>query len=200
MKERVYKLAIESGIGGGTVSIFEEQKFLDFRSCRHPATKADYLIEEISELLKTNKLEKTKISEIIYSESPGSHTGLKIGASIARGLQLALDTGVKSRNLFDSIFDNCSSNFADKILIVLPLSGADFVWRIYDAERSMIDSGRSSWVTNGTEVTNLENPSGLKILLPLHLFDNPERIYNKFGLESQCEIVDLGENLSGYLV
>lgn len=201
MKKIIYKLAIESGIGGGTVSIIEGRQILDYRNGWHPANKADYLIEEISELLKTNMLEKTKIAEVIYSEFPGSHTGLKIGASIAKGLHLALDVGVKSGNLFANIFKFYSSlgNGAGKFLIVLPLSVSDFVWRIYDAEGSIVDSGRSSLVKNGIEDIKLANTDGLKVLLPLRLFENPGLICKKFGLDSGIETVDLGENLSGYL-
>lgn len=199
---KVYKLAIESGIGGGTVSIIKGGRILDYRICRHPAHKADQLLEEISELLKTNKVEKTNITEIIYSEQPGSHTGLKIGASIAKGLHLAFNAGVRAENLFDCIIKHYLRNGAALWLIVLPADRSNFVWRIYDAEGSVVDAGRLGLELdeiNGKENRDLDKTGGLKIILPLPLVDNPDRIYQKFGLRDQNETVDLGENLSGYL-
>jgi tRNA A37 threonylcarbamoyladenosine modification protein TsaB len=109
VKNEVYKLAIESGIGSGSVSIIENKKILDYRSGSRKTGKADYLIEEISDLIKLNKIEKSKITSVIYSEFPGSHTGLKIGASIAGGLRIAFNAALSSKNLFDSIFKNIRS-------------------------------------------------------------------------------------------
>lgn len=200
MNNKVYKLAIESGIGGGSVSVIEGRKVFDYRSGRQSASKADYLIKEISELLKSNEIDKTTLTEIVYSDYPGSHTGLKIGASIARGLHLALNAGLKNMNLFECIFKNNSGNTADSLLIVLPLGGSDFVWRIYGAEGAVVSSGRSSVEKSEVESIISYKSAGLKILLPLHLFDNPGRIYKKFGLDKSLETVDLGKNLSGYLV
>ncbi len=105
MSREVYELAVESGISGGSVSVFLNGKILDFRCGGKPGRKADYLIEDISDILSGRKIEKTKISNIVYSEFPGSQTGLKIGTSIAKGLQIALKAGLKSRNLFDCIFN-----------------------------------------------------------------------------------------------
>jgi tRNA A37 threonylcarbamoyladenosine modification protein TsaB len=199
VKDKVYRLNIESGIGGGSVSVVENGKVLDYQSGKNPVGKADFLIEQISDLLKKNKLEKSKIASVIYSEYPGSHTGLKIGGSIAKGLHLGLNCVIKSKDLFECIFKNYSGVDVGKFLIVLPVSGADFVWRIYDAEGLIVDSGQSNLAKDGVEDINFCKNDGLTIFMPFYLFDGPGRIYKKFDLDKGIETVDLGKNLSGYL-
>lgn len=199
MKNKVYKLAIESGIGGGTVSIIEAGRILDYRNGRHPSNKADHLIEDISEVLGSNNIDKASISEIIYSESPGSHTALKVGASIAKGLQMALNAGLSSKNLFECISKSYLRTEKGQLLIILPLSVSDFVWRIYRADGAVVGSGQSSLMKDGIENIKLDKTDELKILLPLQMYEHPDRINNKFGFDTKIEMLDLGENLSVYL-
>lgn len=200
MNNKVYKLAIESGIGGGSVSVFQNGKILDFRCGGKPGRKADYLIEDISDILTGRKIEKKEISTVVYSEFPGSHTGLKIGTSIAIGLQIALKAGLKSRNLFDCIFKKYSNIEAGRFLIVLPSSKSDIVWRIYDKRGMVVDTGQTNLLKDEETVNKYMSFDDLKIYIPLRLFGTDALIYKKFDLDRRVEIIDVGENLSGFLV
>lgn len=83
-------LAIETAIGGGSISLLENNSEIDFWISENESLRAENLLEIIAKLLLKNNMQKSDINKIIYSEGPGSHTGIRIGAATAQGLQTAL--------------------------------------------------------------------------------------------------------------
>lgn len=197
--ETKYKLAIESGIGGGSISLIEKGNVLDYRSGDALQRKADHLIEALSEILDKNKIERSEIDVIFYSEYPGSHTGLKIGASVAKGLQSAWAADARPRNLFEGVYRNFKSKFDGKFLIVFPSGRADIIWRIYDEQGSVIISGQTDFKQSSENRIAPAIKKGLTIFMPRQLIENHVSVYEYFGLEKGMELVDLGENLSRFI-
>ena len=52
-------------------------------------SKAEDLLIDISDLLKRSGVEKSEVTNIIYSQGAGSRTGIRVGAATAKGLKLA---------------------------------------------------------------------------------------------------------------
>ncbi len=55
------------------------------------------LLPLIDELLKTNKIGLTDLTEIIVHEGPGSYTGLRVGAAVANTLSYFLKIPVNGK-------------------------------------------------------------------------------------------------------
>ena len=103
MNRQGFTLALETGIGGGSLSIFKAGRLVDYSSTDFSDLKVDNLVEKISILLQKIKIKKSAIEKIFYSENPGGQTGLKIGAAVARGLSLSLNIESTGKDLFESI-------------------------------------------------------------------------------------------------
>lgn len=88
---RKINLAIETALGGGSFSIFEDGRELDFFCNSNLRSTAEDLLLIIENLLLKNGLGKQDIGKIIYSGGPGSQTGIRIGAATAKALALAVN-------------------------------------------------------------------------------------------------------------
>lgn len=88
-KEKII-LAIETGIGGGSISITDNGRELDFWVGNNSVSKSEDVLPAISEILLKNKIKKNQIDRLIISEKPGSLTGLRIGMAITLGLKNSL--------------------------------------------------------------------------------------------------------------
>lgn len=87
-------LALETGLDGGTVSILEKGKQIDYLVGSGGISKSEDVLLLIDKLLKKNNLRKVDIGFIAVSDSPGSLTGLRIGLAIAKGLADSLSAKV----------------------------------------------------------------------------------------------------------
>ena len=199
MREVIYTINIESGIGSGSVSILKNGEILDYFYGLERAGKMENLLGKISVLLQKHGIKKTEISKIKYSVYPGSHTGLKIGASIAKGLHVSLKAEIESKDLFECIYKKYSNGLGGNILIVLPVSRTDFAWRFYNKRGESKDSGQARLEEAKPVNLSLENTGELNVLMPVSLLKKAERICQRFAFERLGGALPLEENLSNYL-
>jgi tRNA threonylcarbamoyladenosine biosynthesis protein TsaB len=82
-------LNIETATTVCSVSVSRNQEVLAFKELDNGFTHAENLHVFIKEILETN-IELNALSAICVSRGPGSYTGLRIGASTAKGLAYAL--------------------------------------------------------------------------------------------------------------
>ncbi len=92
-------LAIESAIGGGSLSIWEADREIDFWVGTSGISKAEDMLDGFNRLLIHNQLSKERVGLIAYSVEFGSPTGLKIGAALARGLSKSLNCRLSAVSL-----------------------------------------------------------------------------------------------------
>ena len=85
-------LAIETTTKNCSVALFENEKLLALKEHRSDDySHAEQLTLFIIEVLIETKLTLKNINAIALSKGPGSYTGLRIGASTAKGLCYSLD-------------------------------------------------------------------------------------------------------------
>jgi tRNA threonylcarbamoyladenosine biosynthesis protein TsaB len=89
MKKKI-TLAIETAIGYGGLSLFENKNLIDVRSGNEKISRSDRLLPFIREFLAENKIEKKDLSLIAVSLGPGNFTGARIGLATAIGLKEGL--------------------------------------------------------------------------------------------------------------
>lgn len=72
------------------LGLYEGDKRLTYKTWQAHRELAETIHIQISELLKSQKLELKDIGSIVAFEGPGSFTGLRIGLSVANALAYAL--------------------------------------------------------------------------------------------------------------
>ncbi len=90
-------LAIESAIGGGSISVFSDEVRVDGAVGATALSRAEDLLPTLDQILIRNDMSIADIDEIVVSSGPGSFTGIRIGLSTAMGLAAA--TGVRLRRV-----------------------------------------------------------------------------------------------------
>ena len=83
-------LAIETGIGGGSLSVLCGGSEIAFWKGADKISKSEDLLQNISNLLEENNIPKSDIKKIAVSRGPGSFTGVRVGIATAKGLQKGL--------------------------------------------------------------------------------------------------------------
>lgn len=96
-------LSIETAIGGGSFSIFNEKGEIDFFINEKRRSRAEDLLSDIQTLLKRNKIKKNEIIKILFSSGPGSQTGIRIGAATAKGLMYALGCDCQEISVLEAL-------------------------------------------------------------------------------------------------
>jgi tRNA threonylcarbamoyl adenosine modification protein YeaZ len=196
--DRGIKLAMETGIRGGSLSIVTENGVLDNWRGNKETAKADFLLEGISQILKKNRIKRKAIREILCSTGPGSQTGLKIGISLAKGLGMALGIPLRTRDLFECIYKNQCRARAEECLIILPGGRKDFFWKCFDSNGKCIESGKTNASDNGMEKSPIINGEQVNILAPLTFLGEGTLPGIELGGRKN-NFVDLGDALSDYI-
>ena len=99
-------VALETGIEGGSISIFNGSEQIASWIGNREISKAEDLLENISGLLAKHQLRQNRIAVIAVSNDIGSATGLKIGLATAKGLARAFNSRLLEISLYDSIISD----------------------------------------------------------------------------------------------
>lgn len=86
-------LALETSTENCSVALKNNEKIV-FRSISAAQKHAEMILPMIDEVLKEAKVSKDELDGIVLSTGPGSFTGVRIAASTAQGIALALDKKV----------------------------------------------------------------------------------------------------------
>lgn len=84
-------LSIETATTVCSVALSKDGSVIGSREINEGFVHAEKLTVFIQEILKEAQLEAAQLSAVAVSSGPGSYTGLRIGASVAKGLCYALD-------------------------------------------------------------------------------------------------------------
>lgn len=106
-------LAFETGVGGGSISLFRRGVEIDFWIGSGVVSRSEDILEEIDRMLRRNDTNKKNIGRVVFSGGPGSYTGLRIGASLAKGLSKALGCRLSACGILRAL------SFGEKTGIVL---------------------------------------------------------------------------------
>jgi tRNA threonylcarbamoyl adenosine modification protein YeaZ len=103
-------LAIETGVGGGSLSLLRNESEIDFWKGEAHISRSEDLLSNISVLLSKNKLSTREIKKIAVSRGPGSYTGIRIGLATAKGLQKALGCDLCGISVLESMIIQTTSS------------------------------------------------------------------------------------------
>ncbi len=123
-------LAIETTSAGGSISLLKNNVEIDRWSGASAISKSEDVLDEISILLKKNKIERFEINFIVISKNAGSLTGSRIGLALARGLSKSLGCQYKEVCVLESLLVN-SSSMHGKILTAIQINKTEFFYQIF---------------------------------------------------------------------
>jgi tRNA threonylcarbamoyladenosine biosynthesis protein TsaB len=102
-------LAIESASITASCAVSEDDKLLGEYTLNHKKTHSEKLMPSIAALMEELELKIQDVDVIAVSEGPGSYTGLRIGAAIAKSLSYAVNIPIAcvptTKSLAWNIFD-----------------------------------------------------------------------------------------------
>ena len=96
-------LGLETGLDGGSISVFEAGREIDFAFGSGNISKSEDILLLLESLLEKNAIEKSDIGTIVVSDGPGSLTGIRIGLSIAKGLSTALAADIWKISVLEAL-------------------------------------------------------------------------------------------------
>ncbi len=96
-------LAIESAIGGGSISLIRNRSEISSRIGSSSFSKAEDLLADIVILMESSGVGRQEIGLIAVSAGPGSFTGIRIGIATALGLRAGLDVPMSSVSALKAI-------------------------------------------------------------------------------------------------
>ncbi len=91
LKSSKITLAIETAVGGGSLSLFKDQLIIDRWVGEREVSRSEELLEAVLTILNRNGLKSGDLDIIAVSCGPGSYTGLRIGLATTIGLKNGLN-------------------------------------------------------------------------------------------------------------
>lgn len=120
-------LALETGVAGGSISLFRRGEEIDFWVGSGKLSRSEDILDETNKILLRNDAAKKNIGRVVFSRGPGSYTGLRIGASIAKGLSKSLDCGVSAVAVLRALAIDETEN----IVAAVPFGGRQVCWQFF---------------------------------------------------------------------
>ncbi len=149
-------LGIESASITASCAISEDEILLCEYTQNHKKTHSEKLMPLIVKALEDNEISLNDIDVIAISKGPGSYTGLRIGAAIAKGLAQALDIPMVAvptmKALAANVFD--SSRY---IIPILDAKGGRAYSGIYKWENNNLVTVKEQFPINIDELVDIIN-------------------------------------------
>ena len=174
-------LSIESASVSASCAVSEDENILGEYTLRHKKTHSEKLMPLIEDLMQELGLKLNDIDLIAVSKGPGSYTGLRIGASIAKSLAFA--TGVKIVGV--PTMKSLAANVYDDDKLIVP---------IMDAKAGRIYTGVFKW-ENGECTKVLEQfPCNVEELIEIINGYKEPVIFNGDGSVNYRDIIESSLN------
>lgn len=121
-------LAIETAIGGGSISLYKGTTELVTLEGEKEISRAEDLLANITGILKVNSIKLRDLDEIAVSIGPGSYTGIRVGIATALGLKKALGTDCTGIDTLQALALMATN--AERVISAIPLGRSDVCWRL----------------------------------------------------------------------
>jgi len=125
-------LALDSSGLVASVAVVTEEKVLGEFTVNNKKTHSQTLLPMVDEVIKIVDMELEELDAIAVAGGPGSFTGLRIGASTAKGLALVLDIPIINVPTVDAL----AYNFFGTDKLICPMM---------DARRNQVYTGLYQW-------------------------------------------------------
>ncbi len=178
-------LAIESAIGGGSISLLRDGVEIANWMGTSNVSKAEDLLANIDTMLVENIISRNDIDMIAVSAGPGSFTGIRIGIATALGLKAGLGIVMSSQTALKAM---AFSDSSESLIVALPVGrNAVCVQVFQNSNREVIALDEPQTVTEEDLLNLIRNKINSTFLLHSSLFDN---------IESAPNVKNFGKNIA----
>jgi tRNA threonylcarbamoyladenosine biosynthesis protein TsaB len=178
-------LSIESASVTASCAVSDGKNILGEYTLRHKKTHSEKLMPLIEELMKELGLKIKDIDVIAVSEGPGSYTGLRIGAAIAKSLAYAAHINIVSVPTIKSL----AANIYDVEKLIVP---------VMDAKAGRIYTGIYKWEKDECVEVLKQFPCNIDELIEiLNNYKEPV-IFNGDGSVNYREVIENNLNRKAY--
>ena len=180
-------LALESAIGGGSISLLCDGVEIANRVGATSVSRAEDLLANIDELLTENNISKNDIGLIAVSAGPGSFTGIRIGLATALGLKAGLGIEMASESALKAMA--YGHDAAEKLTAALPVGRNAICVQSFQVstEREVETIDEPHAVTEGELTQLIANQAETTFLVHSTLFETLAPLQN---------VVDFGDNIA----
>ncbi len=170
-------LAIESASVTASCAVSNGDKILGEFSLSHKKTHSEKLMPLIEELLSELEIKLQDLDIIAVSEGPGSYTGLRIGAAIAKSMAYAADIPIVNVPTMKSL----AGNIYDQDKLIVP---------IMDAKSGRVYTGIYKWENNDLVAVKEQFPCNIDELMELLNEYEEAVIFNGDGSVNYRSIIE----------
>ncbi|MFA9423368.1 MAG: tRNA (adenosine(37)-N6)-threonylcarbamoyltransferase complex dimerization subunit type 1 TsaB [Sedimentibacter sp.] len=178
-------LAIESASITASCAVSQGDNILGEFSLSHKKTHSEKLMPLIEELLSELEMKLQDFDAIAISEGPGSYTGLRIGAAIAKSMAYAANIPIVSIPTIKSLAGNIYS--VDKLIVP-----------IMDAKSRRVYTGIYKWENDDLVAVKEQFPCTIDELIELLNEYEEEIIFNGDGSVNYKNIIEEKLNKKPY--
>lgn len=197
-------LAFETGVGGGGISLFRRGEELGCWVGSGAVSRSEDILDETNKILLRSDIDKKNIGRVVFSRGPGSYTGLRIGASIAKGLSKSLDCELSACAVLEALTVDETEN----VIVAVPFGGRRVCWRFFgEVSEDEFSGGTETYISElqlfGEYLRRMSFKSNYKKLI-LHGY-----LYGKFAetdlpgfstdKDESVSVINVGCNLARYI-
>lgn len=175
-------LAIESASMVASCAISEDDVILGEFSLNHKKTHSEKLMPAIEMLLQELNLKASNLDLICISEGPGSYTGIRIGAAIAKSIAYAVDIPIANIPTMKSL----AANIYDTKSLIVPIT---------DAKDKRVYSGIYKWESGKLIDIKEQFPTDIDELIDIVNEYKQPTIFNGDGSENYKDIIIAKANI-----
>lgn len=157
-------LGIESAGNTAACAISEDEILLGEYSQGHKKTHSEKLMPLIVKVLEDNSIKLEDIDVIAVSKGPGSYTGLRIGAAIAKSLAQALDIKIAAVPTMKALALNVYDT-SRYIIPILDAKGGRAYSGIYLWENNKLKTVKEQFPIDIDDLINIINELDKDVLL-----------------------------------
>ncbi len=202
-------LALETGVNGGSVSLFADKKIIDFFIGSKSISGAEDLLPKISELLIKNKIPKSEVDIIIVSNGPGSFTGIRIGIATALALKKSLKCRSSGINLLSAMAQ--TENFqtkSEKVISAVTYGRNRICWSEFDKKKINANYSKNEYFVSDTNILikyiseylkKNKSEQMMSVCVDSKIYADIEET-NVFLNNDSINLINFGENLSSALI
>jgi tRNA threonylcarbamoyladenosine biosynthesis protein TsaB len=187
-------LAIETAIEGGSISLLENEREIDFWIGKREVSKAEDILVQAADLLKKNKIEKTQIDLVAFSSGPGSITGIRIGFATVLGLQRSWNCRWIGVSVLEALL--LLSEKPTRILTAVPLGRKQVACQIFGDNNFNLTANKLPEINTFKEFIEFINQMKVdELIVHDQLFSLVDE-QNQINSIKKATLVNAGKNLA----
>ena len=185
-------LAIETGIKGGSISLFDDGEEIGCWEGDKRISKAEELLVALSALLVGNNASPKEINNIYINKGPGNFTGLRIGIATGKGLQKAIGCGFYGIGILEALSIKGTGKGVKAVAI--RLSEEQIWWQVFSNGNTLknLSAEMPRKITLQQLVAKIENGEISNWILEKTLYEQASELFldNKRDRERFIEVFE----------